>query len=146
VNRYPGRLHHRTPSWVDTGETYHIRISAAPESGRVITEPDIGTQLLASAGFYHEQERWHCRLFLLMPDHLHALLIFPSTQAMGAIVGSWKGYHANHLGLAWQDNFFDHRIRNRDELQESEAYIRLNPVRRNLCTEQNAWPWLISCV
>jgi len=82
---------------------------------------------------------------LLMPDHLHALLIFPHEKPMHAIIASWKGYQAKRLGISWQNNFFDHRIRNRDELHKSEAYIRLNPVRRNLCSEQNAWPWLISC-
>jgi putative transposase len=145
VNRYPGRLAHRTPSWVDSGATFHIRISAVKQTDRPLTTPDIGAQLLASAGLYHDKGRWHCRLLLLMPDHLHALLIFSSATAMGPVPSSWKGYHAKRLGLTWQNNFFDHRIRTPGKLKEAEAYIRQNPVRRNLCAEQSAWPWLISC-
>ena len=75
-----------------------------------------------------------------MPDHVHTLLTFPSGKDMSAIVASWKGYQAKHLGIRWQGNYFDHRIRSRDELEEKSAYIRLNPVRRNLCMQEDAWP------
>jgi len=144
--RYPDRLAHQTPAWVESGATYHIRISVGPGSSLCLTDPKIAAALLDSARFYHEQSRWNCRLFLLMPDHLHALLTFPYDKDMRAIVASWKGYHAKHLGVRWQGNFFDHRIRNQDELDEKAAYIRLNPVRKNLCTHEEAWPWVISCV
>lgn len=81
-----------------------------------------------------------------MPDHLHALLTFLNDKAMGTVVASWKGYQAKHFGIKWQDNYFDHRIRNQGELQEKAAYIRLNPVRKNLCLTEEAWPWMLSCI
>ena len=143
---YPGRLAHQTPAWVESGATYHIRISAERDYPLRLTNSKIGTALLGSAQFYHEREIWSCRLFLLMPDHLHALLIFPYDKDMGAIVAAWKGYQTKRLGLRWQGNYFDHRIRNRGELDEKAAYIRLNPVRKNLCVREDAWPWVLSCV
>jgi putative transposase len=72
MNRYPGRLHHRTPPWVETGATFHIRISLAQKAGPSLTAPEIAPPLLESARHYHEHARWHCRLMLLMPDHIHA--------------------------------------------------------------------------
>jgi REP element-mobilizing transposase RayT len=143
--RYPDRLAHNTPAWVVSGATYHIRISVEPGSSRCLTDPKIAATLLDSARFYHEQRRWHCRLFLLMPDHLHALLTFPNDKAMGPIVAAWKGYQAKNLGIKWQGNYFDHRIRDRSELQKKATYIRLNPVRKNLCLTEEAWPWVLSC-
>jgi REP element-mobilizing transposase RayT len=101
--------------------------------------------LLKSARLYHERDRWNCRLFLLMPDHLHALLTFPYDKDMGAVIAAWKGYQAKRLGIRWQGNYFDHRIRHRDELEEKAAYIRLNPVRKNLCQRDEEWPWMLSC-
>lgn len=80
-----------------------------------------------------------------MPDHLHALLILPLNQPMHAIIGAWKGFHAKRMGLKWQNNFFDHRIRGQQELKEAGAYIRLNPVRKGLCRDENDWPWVIAC-
>jgi putative transposase len=83
---------------------------------------------------------------LLMPDHLHALLAFPYDKSMASTIGAWKGYQAKEFGIQWQDNFFDHRMRDHRELQKSAGYIRLNPVRKGLCTSESAWPWVLSCV
>lgn len=80
-----------------------------------------------------------------MPDHLHALLVFPYNRDMSEVVASWKGYHGKHHDVRWQENYFDHRIRSRDELKEKEAYIRMNPVRKNLCRYPEEWPWVLSC-
>jgi len=46
--------------------------------------------LLNSARFDEAKQRWHITLFLLMPDHLHALLSFASDQSMSKIVGQWN--------------------------------------------------------
>ena len=145
MNRYPGRLHHHTPPWVETGATFHIRISLIQKTRLSLTDPGIASHLLSSAQFYHEHERWHCRLFLLMPDHIHALLVFPYDQPMHTIIAAWKGFQAKRVGLKWQNNFFDHRIRNHHELKESDAYIRLNPVRKGFCVNEKDWPWVITC-
>lgn len=144
--RYPNRLAHRTPGWVEGGATYHIRINIKRGCSPTLLAPGIASSLLESAQFYHERQRWDCRLFLLMPDHLHALLAFPSGQDMGRILASWKGYQAKQHDIQWQENYFDHRIRSRQELDEKAAYIRLNPVRKGLCQSEEAWPWRIECV
>ena len=111
-----------------------------------LTESTIASALLKSAEHYHNQARWDCRLFLLMPDHLHALLAFPHDKPMGQVIRKWKAYQAGRLGIPWQGNFFDHRIRSPDELEEKAAYIRLNPVRKSLCRSEEDWPWSIACV
>jgi len=144
--RYPDRLAHNTPAWVGSGPTYHIRISLRRDAPLSLTAGPIASILLKSAELYHLQRRWNCRIFLLMPDHLHALLAFPHDKSLGEVIRKWKAYHAKHLGIQWQGNFFDHRIRNRGELDEKAAYIRLNPVRKNLCSHEEAWPWVLSCV
>ena len=61
--RYPNRLAHRTPAWVERATTYHIRVSVDLNHARLLTEPKIAAALLDSARFYHEQDRWNCRLF-----------------------------------------------------------------------------------
>jgi putative transposase len=142
---FPGRLAHQTPAWVESEATFHIRISAPQRSGISLVRPEIADALLTAARCYHTQRRWSCRLMLIMPDHLHALLTFPHHIAMAAVIGAWKGYQTKRLGIQWQDNFFDHRMRDHHELQKSAAYIRLNPVRKGLCTTESAWPRLLTC-
>ncbi len=134
------------PGWVKRGATYHIRIRIEPGSPTPLTDPKLAAALLQSALLYHNSARWYCRLFLVMPDHLHALLAFPPDKIMSDIIGTWKGYQAKQHAILWQGNYFDHRIRSKAELQEKALYIRLNPVVKGLCLSENDWPWVISDV
>lgn len=138
---YPKRLAHATPAWVSSEAVYHIRIRIMDGASTPLTDESLAQALLDSVRFYHDQTRWHCSLFLLMPDHLHALIAFPQAQIMSVVMGAWKGYQTKRLGVRWQENFFDHRLRNRKELDEKAAYIRLNPVVKNLCAKADDWPW-----
>ena len=131
------------PSWVKDGSVYHIRIRAAADYFTKLTDDRIALHITESVQAYHQTNRWHCRLFLLMPDHLHALLAFPPGKHMFEVIGGWKGYHAKKLGVRWQNNFFDHRIRCDESLDEKEAYIRNNPVVKGLCQRAEDWPWVI---
>src|SRR5207253_5932306 len=98
-----------------------------------ITHQAVGYPLLASALHHHPTLRWACRLILLMPDHLHALLQFPAPSDMSCVIGDWKRFTARKPGISWQTNYFDHRIRDRHGLQEKYIYIRRNPVAKGLC-------------
>src|SRR5438477_9700188 len=83
---FPSKLHHEVPHWVDAGALFHIRIALdRMKKQKMLIEPELAPKLLESATFYHEQQRWHITLFLLMPDHLHALLSFARNES---VVGS----------------------------------------------------------
>jgi putative transposase len=143
-----GRLHHNTPAWVDEGATFHIRIRCA-QAGQgktpqmYLTDPRAGHALLDSVRLYHQMGRWHCHLFLLMPDHLHALLAFPHNAGLAAVVKRWKSFHSRSNNVSWQDGFFDHRIRNEREFELKAHYIRQNPVVKGLCAREEDWPWVL---
>lgn len=137
------KLHHQTPAWVPVGAMFHIRIRCAlsQPADPMLTTPVLGNALLNSARLYHTRQRWWCRIFLLMPDHIHALLAFPPAAAMSRVIGEWKHFHARHTSIQWQDGYFDHRIRHGTEWDETLAYIRNNPVVKNLCRREKDWPW-----
>ena len=99
--------------------------------------------MLTSTAYYHEKHSWYCHLMVLMPDHLHALLCFPPDSRMIVVVGRWKAWQRRTLGIVWQDNFFDHRIRNDRELGFKAHYIRQNPVAKGLCASAADWPWMV---
>jgi hypothetical protein len=95
--------------------------------------------LLNSARFYEAKQRWHITLFLLMPDHLHALLSFASDQSISKIVGHWKHFQSRKHGIIWQEGYFDHRLRDDERGEQLSAkmnYIRHNPVAAGLCTKE----------
>ena len=143
-DQFHGKLYHKTPPWVDDGAIFHIRIRVDAANALPLTEPCLAQRLLDSVRFYESRARWYPHLFLLMPDHLHALLGFDlRADSVAHIIGDWKGFHKRQNGVRWQENFFDHRIRDRAEFDEKASYIRMNPVRKRLCDATENWPFVV---
>jgi REP-associated tyrosine transposase len=144
---FPSKLHHEVPSWVENGALFHIRIALDRETEQsALTEPRLAQSLLESARFYEAKQRWHITLFLLMPNHLHALLSFAIDQSMSKIVGDWKHFQSRKHGIKWQEGYFDHRLRDDERGEQLSAkinYIRRNPVVAGLCAKAEDWPWII---
>lgn len=78
-----------------------------------------------------------------MPDHVHAMLSVPVDTGLKKPIINWKSYTARTLGIQWQRDFFDHRIRNYNEYVEKCSYILSNPVRAGLCSANEYWPYVI---
>jgi len=137
-----GKLHHRTPGWVEAGSRFHIRLRVEGQQ-RALTDPALAPVLLQAAEHYHVKAAWYLWLFLLMPDHLHAVLSFPQEARMGRVIGNWKRYLTKATAVCWQDNYFDHRLRSGDAFVEKCQYIRMNPVRQGLCAQMDEWRWCL---
>jgi REP element-mobilizing transposase RayT len=144
VSQFPRRLHHEIPSWVPDGSAFHIRLRILQEShAPILTNSSIAQRILDAGRYYEATGRWYLRVLVLMPDHLHMLVHFSSEESMTKTIRDWKRFLSRKAELSWQENFFDHRIRNEAELDEKAAYIRMNPVRAELCKAPSDWPWKI---
>lgn len=122
------------------GARFHVRVRISPHQRSPLTAPNLAPQLIAAARRYHESGRWWCDLFLLMPDHVHAIVAFPGLRLSGAL-RNWKRGVARFQDVAWQENFFDHRLRHEAERERTWRYIRRNPVAQGLCETEDDWPW-----
>jgi REP element-mobilizing transposase RayT len=144
---FPSKLHHEVPHWAESEALFHIRVALDREREQPpLTSALLAPTILDSARFYETKQRWYITLFLLMPDHLHALLSFASDQAMSSIVGDWKHFHTRNHGVIWQEGYFDHRLRDDERGEQLSAkmnYIRENPVAAGLCSKAEDWPWII---
>ncbi len=134
-------LHHVPPSFVASGEIFFLTICVDPRGSQAVVEPATAAVLLEAARYYHDTQRWWLGLMVLMPDHLHALVSFPALEVLSQVVGDWKRYTARKTRLHWQKNFFDHRLRGDEGLDQKWRYIRENPVRAELCATPDEWPW-----
>ena len=63
---------------------------------------------------------------------------------MSQVIGDWKRYQARKLKIEWQDGYFDHRLRREESYSEKAAYIRDNPVVKELCSDAEEWKWSIA--
>jgi len=144
---FPSRLHHGVPHWVETGALFHIRIAVDREKQQTpLTDETLAQVLIDSARLYETKQRWYITLFLLMPNHMHALLSFPKDEAMSFVIGDWKHFQKRKHNIVWQEGYFDHRLRDDERGEQLSAkmnYIRQNPVAAGLCTRAEDWPWIV---
>jgi putative transposase len=141
MNQNSRRLCHAIPAWIEDGARFHLRLRV--ETGRQsepLTSPELSPALLGAAELYHRQQAWHLTVFLLMPDHLHAILSVPRVPGLSETIRTWKRATARIHRVAWQENYFDHRLRNDREANEKWAYILRNPVAKGLCHSEEEWP------
>jgi REP element-mobilizing transposase RayT len=141
---FPERLHHNVPHWVEPGALFHIRISEKEQEP--LTVPPLARAILESAKFYEARMRWHITLFLLMPDHLHALPSLGRDKSMSEVIKGWKRFHKRVNRIVWQEGYFDHRVRADErgtQLSAKLNYIRQNPVAARLCARAEDRPWII---
>ncbi|MFO8027662.1 MAG: transposase, partial [Opitutales bacterium] len=137
------RLHHGMPPWVKDGETYFITINCGQRGVQTLTIPENATAIKDAIQHYTTLGKWWPRLVVLMPDHLHALLSLNTARhTIRQIIAPWKSYLKKTRGIDWQDDFFEHRIRNQDSLEEKAHYIRQNPVRAGLVEDPKDWPYI----
>ena len=80
---------------------------------------------------------------LLMPDHLHAMVSFQQATGIKRTITSWKSFIARNLGIQWQRDFFDHRLRNYNEYVKKCSYVLNNPIRAGLCHSNEYWPYVL---
>ena len=82
-----------------------------------------------------------------MPNHVHVLLdpFVPLARlTMGIKRASAKDANAKlgRTGMPfWQDESFDHWVRNPGQFARIQTYIESNPVKARLCARPQDWPW-----
>jgi putative transposase len=88
--------------------------------------------------------------FVIMPDHVHFILWLTShhgnVPTLGEVIGAYKSLTGRaslaylrtqpHIRASqfWQRGYYEHVIRNEFELQQRRLYIRNNPLKEDLKT------------
>jgi REP element-mobilizing transposase RayT len=113
-----------------------------------LRRPEIA-ELVAGALRHFHNKRYVLHEWVVMPNHVHAIVWPMPTHVLSEILKSWKQFtsrRANRiLGLNdeafWQPETYDHWIRTEDEKARIHRYIRRNPVIAGLCEAPENWPW-----
>jgi len=134
-------LDHRPPDWLRAEPDYFITINGRPKRHNQFCRPETASVILDSIRHRNEKGIWYCEAALLMPDHIHMLVSFPDLPSFAKVVGDWKHWLARQHKISWQENFFDHRIRNDESGAEKWRYIVANPIRAGLMKEGETWPY-----
>ena len=78
--------------------------------------------------------------YVVMPDHLHWLMVL-QTGTLSEAVKLLKGRSAHAIGQSvWQANYYDHAVRDDEDLRRMARYIVANPLRANLVEQIGDYP------
>ena len=137
-------LRHDVPAWVSPeAAVFFVTLCCKPRGHNQLCTQEIAGPLFETVKHRVDRNAWFPYVFLLMPDHVHALLSFhPQGAGMKEVISLWKSWTARQLGIRWQRGFFDHRLRNDENHRDKANYIMLNPVRAGLVNHPSDWPYL----
>lgn len=100
-----------------------------------------------------------CVGFVVMPDHVHALIWLPTTGNLSNFMHGWKRKSSFHIrnwyrehanryvegfgeGVRfWQPKYYPFEIYSRRKIEEKLRYMHENPVRAGLVKRAADWPW-----
>ena len=95
--------------------------------------------IVADALIYFDGERYRLGDFVVMPNHVHALVAFADPKAMRKQFDSWLHFTARQINLRirsrghfWQQEPFDHLVRSPEQYGYLVKYIADNPRKANL--------------
>lgn len=123
-------------------------VGAALDRGfgrRDLKEPAIA-DLVQQALLRFDAERYRLIAWVVMPNHVHALLQVEAGHSLDRITHSWKSDTAKQAnrsfggtGAFWAPEYFDRFMRNDEHLVRTATYIEANPVKAGLCENVPDW-------
>jgi REP element-mobilizing transposase RayT len=122
--------------WLDKG--HGECILQDPENAQIVRDV-----LHRDAGRLYTLMAW-----VIMPNHVHAILQPFDEEPLWAIVQTWKSVTSHRIqrrqggqGRLWQRSYFDRMIRDTRHLAQSVLYIEHNPVQAGLAATPEDWRW-----
>lgn len=95
---------------------------------------------------YHDGARYKLSAWVVMPNHIHFLLMPNPDTELSSIAHSIKPYTAHEAnkilkrsGQFWQEEPFDRYTRDTNRFDKVVAYIENNPVKARLCEKPSDW-------
>jgi len=139
------------PHWQGPGHTYFVRYSL--DDARIVdlTHPEVAPLVVTSLRHF-DGTRLLLFDYTVMPDHVHCILKPLSdeggTHNLRGLLCSMKRFSATRLnrflgrrGRLWQEEHYDHVLRNEQDYREKAHYIYMNPVQAGLIDDPVKWPW-----
>lgn len=126
-NKYHKQFTRRIERWLDAGHGACVLRDARCRS------------IVAEALLHFDGLRYDLAAWVVMPNHVHAIICPAAGWTLSQILHSWKSFTAKKInellsqrGTLWMDESFDHIIRDKGSLERFVRYIRLNPVKAGL--------------
>lgn len=96
-------------------------------------------EIVATAILHGNDSKYDLDCFVIMPNHVHAIVQFRAGSSLSVIGQSWMRYSARQInritgdkGAFWQAEPFDHIVRSDQQFVYLQTYIEQNPAKARL--------------
>jgi putative transposase len=134
------RLHRLT----DTPAAFFVTKSLLPK--RPLLDLDLRQIIVAAFEYALRRERIYLRAFVVMPDHWHALFALREPWTLPKFMHSLMSHVAaktsallSSRGCAWQDTYYETRVRTARQFRYIAYYIEQNPVKKGRVENPGDW-------
>jgi len=123
-------------------EDYFITVCCQQRGRNEVANATLAPALIDTIKHRNERQVWYVHIAVIMPDHVHLIITFSRIDTRTqTIVSKWKEWTAKSLGIRWQRDFFEHRLRKEESFREKADYVLGNPVRAGLAEPPEDWPY-----
>jgi len=107
--------------------------------GACVLKDPLNAKTVADSLLKFDGDRYWQTDFVVMPNHIHLLVVFPDDDAMLRQCEGWKRFTARTInqrghqsGRFWQQDGFDHLVRSEAQFEYFRRYIADNPRKAGL--------------
>jgi REP element-mobilizing transposase RayT len=129
---------------------YALRVDHHLDAGHGacwLRQPEVAN-IVADALRFHAGARFDLLAWVVMPNHVHAVVRPLPGHTLSQILKSWKGFSAREAnrrlqleGEFWQGESYDHLVRDDEDMHRCCHYTTMNPVNARLCMQPADWLW-----
>jgi REP element-mobilizing transposase RayT len=123
------------------GAQYFITLVARDRKPWLTGPTACGTTLKVLQG-WHAENQGRILAATIMPDHVHVLFELGGRLTVGQTIARWKTETRKGIEYAedFQRDFWEHMLRETDDVEDYALYIFLNPYRAALLPPGRSWP------
>jgi REP element-mobilizing transposase RayT len=143
--------HVRPPAEIESDGKVFVRYDRILDEAKIgplwLKDPRVAACVIRALEGAQARGLCTVRAYVLMANHVHILLA--PLAPISKITQQIKGASAREANLLigrtgfrfWQDESFDHWIRDSGEWHRVRTYIERNPVAAGLVCKPEEWPW-----
>ncbi len=125
---------------------YYIVTMVSHNRNKLFTKLNMNRCLIKHMQELEREQRIKSIAFVIMPEHLHWQFQILSNNTLSNIVRLFKGrtaasFYQFEVYRLWQKGYYDHLIRNEEDLIASVRYIIANPLRAKLIANVADYPY-----
>ncbi len=128
----------------DAPSTFFVTKSLRPK--KPVLDREVREAIVDAFAFAVRNGRIYVRAFVVMPDHWHALVGLREPWTLPKFMHSFMSHvgarTSTHLGsnkTAWQEGYYETRIKTARQFTYVAIYIEDNPVKKGLAATPEQW-------